>query len=351
MKALIPLAVLVLLGCEVASEPTAKDQSIRPARVFQVTVEGSTTTHEFVGRVEAAQTVDVSFEVSGPLEMLPVLEGQTVRKGQLIAALDPTDFELALREAEVQRRLAQQDLERKIKLFRERGISESVIDDAQAVFDLRVVAVAQAREALQDTRIAAPFDAYVARRFTDNHVNVQAGQKILRLNDLNELHIVTNVPQSLAARTAAENVVSRKARFAFIPEERFDLTYRENMGEADAVAQTYEVTYAMPRPENWNILPGMTATVELELKTADHTAITIPTSALVASADKRFFVWIFDPATQYVERRPVEVGPAEGTGVPVVSGLNGGELVVATGATHLHEGMRIRVLGEPVTER
>jgi RND family efflux transporter MFP subunit len=352
VRLLLPLVLVLLTGCEAASEAVIEDQSVRPARVFRVTAEGATTTHEYVGRVEAAQTVDVSFEVAGPLARLPVREGQTVRAGELIAALDPTDFQLALREADVQLKLARQDLERKDKLFRDRGISESVVDDARALYDLRAVRVLQAREALADTRIVAPFDAYVARRFTDNHVNVRVGDKIARLNDLNELFVVASIPQSLAATSTAENVVSRRARFAFIPDERFDLEYRENTGEADAVAQTYEVTYAMPRPEAWNILPGMSATVELELNVKEGTSlnISIPTSALVADAEKAFFVWVYDPATHYVERRAVEVGPAEATGVPIRTGLSGGELIVATGATNLQSGMRVRILGEPTTD-
>ncbi len=348
---LLLLLLCGLTACDRAQPSSAEPQSIRPARVFQVVAQGATIKHEFVGRVEAAQVVDVSFEVAGPLALLPVLEGQSISAGDLVAALDPTDFNLALREAEVQLKLASQDLERKRKLLMERGISESIVDDAQALFDLRKVRMAQAREALADTRILAPFDAYVARRYVDNHVNVRVGDKIARLNDLQELHVVANVPGGLLATTTPDQVVAVRARFDFIPDTDFALQYRENSGDADSVAQTYEITFAMPRPERWNILPGMTASVEIELTTADDGLdIFIPTTALVASSDKRFYVWVYDPLTHNVERRTVEVGSAAGDGVPVRSGLSGGELVVATGASQLQDGMQIRPLGDPVTE-
>jgi len=352
VRFVLPVLVVFVCGCDRAPEVVAKDQWVRPARVFQVVREGATIKHEFVARVEAAQTVDVSFEVSGPLARLPVLEGQSVHAGDLIAALEPTDFLLAVREAEVQLKLARQDLQRKRSLLSERGISRSVVDNAQALFDLRRVHLAQAREALSDTKILAPFDAYVAQRFTDNHVNVQAGDKIVRLSDLHELFIVANIPESLLAAATGDRVLGLHARFAFIPERRFELEYRENRGEADAVAQTYEVTFAMPRPESWNILPGMTATLELELsaEAGSGQRINIPTAALIAGADKQFIVWIYDPLTHLVERRAVEVGPAQGHGVSVVSGLRGGELVVATGASQLQQGMKIRLLGEPITD-
>ena len=352
MKYLFPIVLLLLSGCEQAAEVSVADQSVRPARVYQVAQEGATINHTYVARVEAAQTVDVSFEVSGPLARMPVLEGQFVAAGDLIAALEPTDFLLAVREAEVQLKLARQDLERKSKLLNERGISRSLVDDAQALFDLSSVRLAKAREALADTRITAPFDAYIARRFIDKHVNVRAGEKIVRVHDLRELFLVASIPESLAATVSNDRLLSVDAYFDFLPDERFALEYREHVGEADAVAQTYEVTFAMPRPERWNILPGMTATLEVEISAVGGAgvAINIPTAALIADADKRFIVWIYDPQTHEVEKRVVEVGPAEGRGVTVRSGLQGGELIVATGASQLQNGMKIQVLGEPVTD-
>ncbi len=352
MRRFLILLVLVCAGCEPAAEIVVEEQAVRPARIFRVSSEGVTVENQFVARVEAAQTVDVSFEVSGPLAELPVREGQTIDKGTLVAALDPTDFQLAVREAEVQLKLARQDLQRKRKLLADRGISQSVVDDAQALHDLRSVRLAQAREALEDARIVAPFDAYVARRYTDNYANVQAGDKIVRLNDLNEIHVVASVPESLAATGSADQLIGAHAVFPFRPDQRYPLTFRENLGEADAVAQTYEVTFAMPPPPNLQILPGMTATLELEMMAAEGEGRTmnIPTSALIADSDKRFIVWIYDPETQAVSKRTVEVGPAVGRGVAVVSGLANGELIVATGASQLQNGMKIRVLGDPLTE-
>ena len=349
---LLLIGLCCLGGCEPAEPLSTADQSIRPARIFSVAMQKNTTTHEFVGRVEAAQTVDVSFEVAGPLVRLPVLEGQFMAAGELVAALDATEFALSVRQAEVQLKLANQDLVRKRKLITDKGISQSLVDDAQARYDLNQVALELARERLADTRIVAPFDAYVARRYTDNHVNVQVGERIVRLHDLRELHIVSSIPEDLLATATPERVVSMKARFGFIPDQSFLLEYRENSGEANAVAQTYAVTFAMPRPEQWNILPGMTVSVTVELRSLDGTkpGFQGPTAALVADASKQLFVWLFDPATQRVEKRPVTVGPAAGNGISVLSGLQDGDLIVASGASQLQPGMRVRMLGEPVAD-
>jgi|TARA_B100001971_G_C18211262_1_gene550829 RND family efflux transporter MFP subunit len=346
---LILVALMILMGCEPREVMEPADQSVRPARIFIVTKNQATIKHQFVGRIEAAQTVDMSFEVSGPLKELPVLEGQTIATGDLIAALNPTDYVLRMREAEVQLKLANQDLTRKRKLLTSRGISQSLVDDAQSVYELRSVALAQAREDFADTKLYAPFDAYVARRFTDNHVNIRSSEPIVRLTDLHELFVVTSIPENLFATVTAERVLGLQARFAFLPKERFNLTFRENTGEAESVAQTYRVTFVMDRPEAWNILPGMTATVHVELKvpTDNKQQIKIPTSALVTDEDSHFYVWLYDPASQLVERRPVTIGPADGEGITVLTGLEDGDHIVASGASHLQRGMRVRILGKP----
>lgn len=348
LTALCLVSVVVLGACKPSTEAVAADQAIRPARIILVATTELEQQHEFVGRVEAAQSIDVTFEVGGPLQKLPVQEGQSVPKGTLIAALDPTDLNLALREAQVQLKLAQQDLDRKQKMLALRSIAPSAVDAAIANHELQQVRLAQARESLADSRITAPFDAYLAQRYVDNFVNVKAGDKIARLNDLHELLIVTSIPDHLLATVSTDQVLSSSVRFAFAPDQTFAVTYRRNSGEADPVAQTYEVAFALPKPKNFNVLPGMTAKVLVKLSGTKTTQnIThIPTTALVSHPDTSFFVWQFDPDSQRVRRLDVEVGTPSKHGIPVLSGLQGGELIVASGASQLHDGMEIRALGD-----
>ncbi len=349
----LPLMVLALLLT--ACSPPPSDElhataSVRPARIFQVTARGDTEHYQFVGRVEAAQTVDMSFQVPGMLIALPVREGQEVAAGEFIAAIDPTDYELALREAEAQLQLARQDYERKRQLLRQQVMAQSEVDDARTLVQLREVRVERAREDLADTRLYAPFDAVVARRFTDNHVNIVPGTPVVRLHDRRELHVRANVPEDLLATADGDRVVSIDARFDFAGDRRFPLQIHENTGEADSVAQTYAITFSMAPVEDFNILPGMTATVEVVLRApVGGSAVVIPTNALVSDAERNFHVWLYDPATGSVHKRVVEVGTPAGSGIPVLAGLGDGDLIVATGATALQEGMRVRPLGDPVT--
>ena len=342
------LGIALAAACTETEVAPAAEQSVRPARLFVVEESAQTQVYDFVGRVEAAQSIDMAFEVTGPLAQIPILEGETVTKGGLIAALDATAFELAVREAEMQLKLAAQDLDRKRNLLQNRGIAKSVVDDAQTNFQLQRVRLDQARESLADSRLEAPFDAYVSRRYLDNFVYVSAGQPIARLSDHSRLLVVANIPEGLRATATQDQVVRIFARFDFATDAEFDLTFHETRGEADAVAQTYEVSFSMSVPEAYTILPGMTATVVVELRDQKGSSATlIPTSALVAGADDRFYVWVYDPETQGVSRRSVDVATPLLAGVPVRAGLKDGDMIVATGASQLSEGMRVRPLGEP----
>ena len=195
MKTRLILILVLLTGCEPPAVESDQRAIVRPAKIFEVVENAQNIRHTFVGRVDAAQTVDLSFEVSGQLLTLPILEGQSVGASSVLATLDTTDFELSLREARVQLKLAKQDLARKQKLLKDKGISPSIVDDAQAVYELRQVNYDQAREALSDSSIIAPFDGYIAKRYADNYANVRAGDKIVRINDLSELFIYASIPE------------------------------------------------------------------------------------------------------------------------------------------------------------
>ena len=345
------ILAIALASCAEPEVFEFEDQTVRPARIFKVQSDLDTVTRRFVGKVDASQTVDMSFEVSGLLTTLPVLEGQPVLKGSVLASLDPTNFELKLREAKVQLELASRDMERKIKLLDDKGISPSQVDDAKALFELRKVNYEQARKAYADTTIHAPFDGFIAKRYKDNHVNVRAGEKILRINDLSELFVYVSAPEKLAATVTPDRLVSLAATFEFAPGKKFPLVFRENLGEADAVAQTYRVTFTMPYPEGQNILPGMTASVEIVIKADDAVTprITIPINALVTNPDNSFSVWVFDRETLFVSKRGVVVDQLVDGGVQINSGLQSGDYIVAAGASRLQPGMKVSMLGEPLT--
>ena len=327
-----------LTGCqeqEVAAAPSV--EKARPARVMVVSEFDDLFTRTFTGRVDAVQTVDLAFQIPGKIIELPIIEGQHIAKGDLIAALDPTDYEIAWREAQVNYEQKKKDLKRYETLKNKDVISEGQYDKAKAAFDLAEVNLDKARQNLGYTKIVAPYDAIVTARKLDNYAIIGAGTSVARLQDVSEVRIDIDVPETLFSQATNSSVLTMTAKFPAVPDKEFQLEYREHTTEVDSVAQTYRVTLAMPNNVDFNILPGMSASVKVGLNSplGNATAYFVPTSAIGAAADKTPFVWVVDDESKRVSRRSVAVGSILGSFVPILTGLKDGEMVVTAGVSHL----------------
>jgi len=357
-----------LLWLAVALAPPALAQSAngdsaeaeappRPARIAEARAADGLETHEFAARTEAVQEVDLSFRVPGLLEALPVQEGGFVAQGELIARLDPADYERKVRQAEVNLTSAQQDFNRKQQLVGQNAVPRQAFDDARNALDLAQVQLDQARQDLSYTVLRAPFDAIVSRRLLDSFTNVNAGQPVVRLQDVSELRVTADIPEYLVARTRNEDAVEVEAVFPFLADRTFPLAFRELSTEANDVAQTYHIAFGMPRPEDITILPGMTATIRARVKPENPVtgAVTVPAGALVPARPARdgeevkttqdYFVWVVPGGGGAVERRSVTVKTLTNERALITSGLTAGEAVVTAGVHALREGLRVRPMG------
>jgi RND family efflux transporter MFP subunit len=123
---------------------------------------------------------------------------------------------------------------------------------------------------------------------------------------------------------------------------RYALDLKEIATRADKDTQTFRVTFSMPQPEEFTVLPGMTAEVELDFTgMLNETASTwVPARAVQADAELGPRVWVLDPDSMTVSSRPVEAGRLAGDMIEILTGLAGGEEIVAAGAAYLSERMR-----------
>jgi len=153
----------------------------QPVKLYTVNGDGAGQLRHYPGRVVATEGSQLAFRVSGQLVKLPVRAGEQVKKGQLLAALDPADFNNQLADRQAQYDLAESQYQRGISL-RERGvISEAQFDELQARRRQARAALSQARDNVEYTRIKAPYEGTVARTEVENYQFVQAKEPILYL--------------------------------------------------------------------------------------------------------------------------------------------------------------------------
>jgi RND family efflux transporter MFP subunit len=340
----------VLGGC--GEEPAPPAEVIRPVKIFEVGGQAGAR-REYPGQIRAAQYSEMAFEVPGRIVEFPANEGDRVEPGQTLARLDPRDYQAKLdsAEAKLQHALAERD---RAKILFDKGVKpKAEYELRERLYDVSEAETAQARKALEDTVLRAPFAGVLARKLVADFRNVQAKEPVLVVQDDSSFEIKVSVPErDLTARegkrASAEEITQRlrpRVVLSALPDREFPARLTELAEVADPTTRTFEATFAFARPENVNVLGGMTAKLVLEVPPLPGvTGTAVPAAAVVSASDPEPFVWVVDPATMKVSKRTVELGAMTGSEVRVLAGLAAGDQVVASGVHQLREGTVVRRL-------
>ena len=340
----VAIAVLLVAGCAEEVEQVAP--VARPVATFVVTTAGGAPV-TIPGTVEASSQVNLSFRRGGPLVELNVEEGDKVRKGQVLARIDPRDFQLALNAARAAYESAEADFRRFSALYEKQGISATRMDQVRAAREVALSTMREAKARLGDTYLRAPFDGEVGAVFVENFTDVLLKVPVLSLVDVSALKIVVDVPEGRVATFNRSSIGRIVAKFAAAPEKEFDITLKQIASQADPRTRTYRTELLMAQPEGLNVLPGMTVSVTVYPSKTTKGRIVAPAKAVLAEADGKKIVWVIDSETLRAHRREVTVGSVTGTGgIEILSGLQGGDRIATTGINQLQEDTEIRLLEE-----
>lgn len=343
-------AALLLSGCGNAPEETTQ-ALVYPAKVFQISPQAQGQLRRFPAQVQAAERAPLAFRVNGELISLPAKSGQIVRAGALLARLDPADYQLQLDDRKARFELAQSQFGRMEDLFAQGQVSRAQYDQAKAELDISSAALATARSELSYTELRAPFAGVVAEVYADNHQPVSAGKTVVILQAANQLEIRVQVPENLMALLLGNprNQYQPEVEFEALPEQRFRASYKEHTAQADPQTGSFTVTLAMARPANLNVLPGMSASVHVDLARvlSQHTSpLLIPPQAVLQTGQQSngspvATVWLVN-ADMTLTAREVTLGQLTSAGLEIRSGLQPGDTILAAGVHKAFAGMKIR---------
>ena len=356
---IIFLLSLLILGCSKKEEE--EKEIIRPVIAFQIPSAGALTKRNFPGRARATQEIDLAFRVAGPLIEFPVDIGDEVKKGQVVARIDPRDFEVAVQSA--QGRLdnakassvrAESEYRRELSILKQEpgATSQTAVDrkreardSARANINSFRAELDAAQDQLSYTVLTAPFEGTVVNTYVENFENVQAKQPILRIVDVSYIEMIVNIPENLIS--FARYVKDATVVFDPFPDVEIPAVIKEIGKEASRTTRTFPVTLIMKQPESIRILPGMAGkargTPPKNISPLTHGTI-IPVSAVFTDeASGETFVWIIDETSSTVSMRKVETGTLADTGILVLSGLEENEWIASAGVHYLFEGQKVRI--------
>lgn len=352
MKKISVLAVLsaslIISGC--GKSELVDEKSPPRVRVIQL---GSNLSYlsdksYFPAIASAADRSHLAFRVSGEISKLVVNEGDQVQKGQVIAELDPTDYQLTVDNAQASYNVANSQYERSAQLVKKGLLAQSQFDELAAQRKRAKAELDLAKLRLTFTKLRAPMDGIISRISVEKFENIQAGQQIVNIHNLNAVDIVVQIADQAFVNLEEVDKEAVEALVRVDSGKEYIAKLKEYTTEQDPRTSTYTVTLTMPMPENQIILDGMS--VEVAPKKGNlgvnvATAVNIPIEALSnpdgESLDRENkFVWVLNDDNT-VSRTKVETGKIAFDNVQVLSGLEQGQKVVVAGLARLADGIEV----------
>ncbi len=349
------LFVMVALSSCKQKEVVPVEPPVRPIKVFRLEGDLGDTRPDYPGRIKAVKVVELAFEVDGRIVDWNVDEGQQVRKGQILARLDPRDYQAEVEAAVARLRLAEAEYRRESKLFASGSGTQRDLDVATRSRDVSRAELRISQKALEDTRLRAIFDGVIARKLVTDFRNVAAREPVLLLQDESVMEVVVDVPERDLAGGARDGIdldqwnASAKpvVQLSALPGQEYPVKLTELASAADPNTRTFRATFSMQKPKDVTVLAGMTAKLVLTgRKTTSPEDFMLPLEAVVADSEAEPFVWLIDEETMTVSKQPVAIGPVAGGRIVVEDGLQGGQAIAMSGVHLLDEGMEVTELEE-----
>ena len=345
-------------------EKEQKHKKVGPEKVILVKAicvqpVSKTFLRKLPAKVMTEVETQLAFRVAGRVSKMPVHVGQVIQKGEVIALLEPSDYEDnagiaegALAQAVARQKDADLHLKRMRKLWADQDVDISLLDkaraDARAADDQVRIQKRRLDEAgrhLSFTRLSAPYTGMVAQKNVNVFDTVSAGQSVVLFVDLSRLKARAQLaPSLLPEQSDFESYALVIPSFNHL---RLAGTLEGIGPRALPSANTYPVTVRVHPKADAGVRPGMNGLLEITVKRKKtERFVEIPLSAVSTDAEGNSRVWAVDQKNQTVKPQAVQLGKVTDSGIEIKEGLHAGQWVVTAGMGQLKPGQKVRILKE-----
>lgn len=295
-----------------------------------------------VGTVALRRETSLGFTSAGRIARLGVNEGDTVRRGQILAALDTTTVAADLTRATAERERARAEFARSDGLMQQGWITRPRLESARAAL---LAAEAQVRAAgfqRANATIAAPGPGTVLARLAEPGQVVAAGTPVLVIGEEASGYVL-RLPVS--DRDAARLTLGAAAQTTLAALDDAVIVGRviEIAGRADRATGTFAVEIALP--DDKRLRSGQIGNARITANGVGATTLAVPPSAVFGPRAGEALVYVVDLATSRVHLRKIHIGEANDAGIGVTGGIKPGEWVALSRVDRLTDGMKVAPLG------
>ena len=332
------LGAFLLLACTTEEPETTEEIVYAPVHVLEARKQQKKERYHLIGTIEINREMKVGFKLDGKITDLTFEEGQWIQKNALLAQLDTTEL-LAQKEKVLESLAkAERDLERMEKLFRQKIVPESSLQDAQSAYNLSSAELKIVEDALKNSRITAPFTGKIIKKLAEEGEVVGTGTPIALLAEMDPILVKAAIPDHLIPKINRGDTLGIKVDWA--PRKRFSGIIHRMESVADPVTRTIRVEILVANPHN-TLKPGLMA--QIEMTHQDHEAhIYLPLDAVIGLGKEPFIFVIQD---LHAQKREIKTGKVIQEEVQIIKGLAPGETVVISGQEYLRDQQPVIIQG------
>ena len=345
---------LMLFTCIVFSlysckEATTKEEQPTTVKTVKAIESPKETTRSYTFISKPYRTTELSFRVGGPVNTFDVQNGQFFRKGELIAAIDDRDYIIRRKRTATALTQAESEYRRISALYEKDNISASSYEKALANYEKAQADYDDAVNALNDTKIYAPFDGYVQQTHIEKYSDVKPSMPVVTFIDLSKVKAEAYITEDMAASFQKKEKMEVNASFSTLGNESFtpDETFVTQSTTDNNIS--YLLT-AIINNKNNSLMGGMTGSLNISYPYSFSSSssvigtVVIPQAAVCNNNNTGEYVWKIENGNT-AKLTQVKTGRlTKGNNIEIISGLAAGDDIAVSRLNQLSDNKLITIV-------
>lgn len=359
MKKVI-LFILILASLVGCGKKQEEEKPIRPITYQKVHETTNVVKRGYAGTVKSEALSNLSFRVSGTMIRRNVDIGDKVKEGEILAAIDPIEYEIKYQQAiaDLQKGKAvladaKANFERNEILYLENSVSKAQYQSSLANYqssvstvDALTKQVEYSKVQLGYTKLVAPMDGTIGSIKTEVNQSVTPQSVVFTLNSAGDQYIEFNVSETIIP------LLSIGEKVQIVVESLNNLKLEGEIRNIGTVGNSFGNTYPIKvtiKDPNQELRVGMTTNVYVDIELGGNTKenmIVVPIATVMKDSEGRPYVYVVTDIENGVgisKRKYIELGIASNLGMEVKSGLDVGDYLITMGMNRLQDGEKVRV--------